>query len=131
MSRRILRRRVLMREYDYNKVTAKALASLKEFGHISLYDRAEFVPLNQEGLEKLQIMEILKGKHGPLVDPLLDLSKPAMLVHKLKDYLYDEGYLNWNVSKDEDGYICIQARSNTPKTRIGMAIFEKELESRI
>ena len=54
-----------------------------------------------------------------------------MLLYNLKDYLYNQKYYEWNVSLDDDGYVCVQARKNTPKTRIGWAVFEKDLVSRL
>lgn len=113
-----------MREYDYTKTKDLALTS-------ELYDRAEFIPLNQFGLERLRLLEILKGKESPLSDSTLSVDEPAMLIYKLKDYLYSDRYYQWNVSLDDEGYLCVQARRNTPKTRLGMAIFEKDLKCRI
>ena len=54
-----------------------------------------------------------------------------MILFDLKDYLYNERYVHWKVSVDEEGYICVQARNNTPKSRLGFAVFEKDLVSRI
>ena len=124
MNSRLLRRKVIMREYDYTKTKDLALTS-------ELYDRAEFIPLNQFGLERLRLLEILKGKESPLSDSTLSVDEPAMLIYKLKDYLYSDRYYQWNVSLDDEGYLCVQARRNTPKTRLGMAIFEKDLKCRI
>jgi hypothetical protein len=131
MALRTLRRKVIIREYDYNKVRDQALGGLIYDG-MALYDRAEFTPLNQEALEKLKVLEILKGKKStPLLEADLDLKKPALLVRQLKDYLYDSRYYNWSVTTDDDGFLCVQARKNTPKSRLGWAVFEKDLESRI
>lgn len=131
MTQRTLRRKVLMREYDYKKTKERAMMPLRQFEYVSLYDRCEFIPLNQEGLEKLQLLDILKGKDTPLLDPSLDLSRPAMLLFKLKDYLYNEKYHEWMVTTDSEGVVCVQSRKNTPISRIGMAIFEKDYECKI
>lgn len=122
-----------MREYDYRKVYLEALMPLSCMGiKDTLYDRAEFTPLNREALEKLKMLEILKGKeHTPLIKSEWNNSIPAMLLFDLKDYLYDVRYYEWQVTVDEDGYLCVQARKNTPKTRLGWAVFEKDIESRI
>jgi len=128
---RTLRRKVIIREYDYNKVRDQALGGLIYDG-MALYDRAEFTPLNQEALEKLKVVEILQGKKNtPIIEADLDLKMPSRLVAQLRDYLYDNRYYNWYVTTDEDGYLCVQARKNTPKSRLGWAVFEKDLESRI
>jgi hypothetical protein len=131
MALRVLRRKVIIREYDYNKVRDQALGGLI-FDGVALYDRASFTPLDQENLEKLKVVELLKGKKNtPLLEADLDLKMPALLVRQLTDYLYDDRYHSWQVTTDEDGYLCVQARKNTPKSRLGWAVFEKDLESRI
>ncbi len=131
MKKRTLTRKVIIREYDYNKVRDQALGGLI-FDGMALYDRADFTPLNQEALEKLKVIEILKGKKNtPLLEADLNLNMPALLVSQLRDYLYDSRYYNWRVTTDEDGFLCVQSRKNTPKSRLGWAVFEKDLESRI
>ena len=130
MTKRTLRRKVIIREYDFHKVKADAL-SVGFARQYVLYDRAEFTPLSQETLEKLKLVELLKGKSTALSLSKLNLKNPALLLFDLRDYLYDQKYLDWQVSLDNDGYVCVQSRSNTPKTRIGWGVFEKDLESRI
>ena len=130
MTKRTLRRKVIIREYDFHKVKADAL-SVGVTTQYALYDRAEFVPLNQETLEKLKLVEVLKGKENAITKVDSSLKVPALLLYNLKDYLYDVKYIDWQVSIDEDGYLCVQSRKNTPKTRIGWGVFEKDLESRL
>jgi hypothetical protein len=130
MKTRTLRRQVIIREYDFKRVRDEAFAVV--MGEGTLYDRAEFTPLNQENLEKLKVIEILKGKKSTaLITADLDLKMPAMLVSQLKDYLYDDRYYNWHVTIDHDGYLCVQARKNTPKSRLGWGVFEKDTVCRI
>ena len=132
MAIRTLRRKVIIREYDFNKVRDQAFAPLAMMGVLdSLYDRVEFTPISQENLEKLKVVEILKGKTTKLSEVELDLKRPAILVAQLRDYLYHAKYYRWNVTVDEEGYVCVQARKNTPKSRLGWAVFEKDLESRL
>ncbi len=130
MAIRTLKRKVIIREYDFNKIKAHALSDIYYDG-ISLYDRVEFTPINQAVLEKLKIQDILKGKTSPFTESTWTLELPAILLYNLKDYLYNDQYYNWNPSVDEDGYICVQARRNTPKTRLGWGVFEKDLECRL
>lgn len=131
MSKRTLRRQVIIREYDYGKVRDQALGGLIYDG-MALYDRANFTPLNQEELEKLKVVDILRGKKSTaLLEADLDLKMPARLVAQLKDYLYDSRYYNWNITVDADGFLCVQSRKNTPRSRLGWAVFEKDLESRL
>lgn len=121
MAIKILRRKVIIREYDFDDVKVKAQ-------RMSLYDRMSFVPLNQDNLEKLKLQEILRGKTGPLTTVDLDLKMPAVLVAQLKDYLYNNQYYHWKISVDDEGYLCVQSRKNTPITRLGWGIFEKDIE---
>ena len=132
MAIRTLRRKVIIREYDFNKVRDQAFAPLACMGILdTLYDRAEFIPLNQDNLEKLKVVEILKGKHSTLKDIRWENTMPSRLVAQFKDYLYNTRYYDWQVTIDEEGFICVQARKNTPKSRLGWGIFEKDLESRL
>lgn len=129
MAIRTLRRRVIIREYDYRKVCKEAFAPLGL--ERALYDRAEFIPLDQDALEKLKLVELLKGKTNTLTTMDVELADPAMLLYNLKDFLYNNKYYDWRATVDEEGYVCVQARNNTPKSRVGWAVFEKDLESRI
>ncbi len=132
MAIRTLRRKVIIREYDFNKVRDQAFAPLAYMGILdSLYDRASFLPLNQDNLEKLKVEEILRGKTALLKSVDWDLKMPAVLVAQLKDYLYNSQYYHWKITVDDEGYLCVQARKNTPKSRLGWGIFEKDLESRL
>jgi hypothetical protein len=132
MAIKTLRRKVIIREFDFYKVKSQAFAPLAMMGSLeTLYDRAEFTPLNQENLEKLKVLEILKGKQTKLSDIELDLKRPAILVAQLRDHLYNDKYYQWNVTVDDEGYICVQARKNTPISRLGWAVFEKDIESRL
>lgn len=131
--KRTLTRKTLIREYDFNKVKAQAFAPLSTMGIIeTLYDRASFMPLNQAALEKIKMMDILRGKNNtPIMEAEWNLKMPALLVYHLRDYLYNEKYYNWKVSVDDEGFLCVQARKNTPKSRLGWGIFEKDLTSRL
>ena len=133
MKQRTLTRKTLIREYDFNKVKAQAFAPLSTMGIIeTLYDRATFMPLDQVALEKIKMLDILKGKKStPLIEAEWNLKMPAVLVFHLRDYLYNEKYWQWKVSIDEEGFLCVQARRNTPKSRLGWGVFEKDLTSRL
>lgn len=128
MAMRTLRRKVIIREYDFHKVKADVINTGFARQYI-LYDRAEFVPLNQENLEKLKLWEILRGRNTKLTQ--VSMENPQGLLFDLSDYLYNPNYLNWRISVDNDGYVCVQSRTNTPKSRIGWGVFEKDLESRL
>ena len=125
MAIRTLRRKVLIGEYDYRKVAHNCLMD-RDFG--TLYDRASFEPVTLNDLERLQIIELLKGKTETT---WRDLEHPSMALYNLRDHLYDNRYFDWNVTFDEEGYLCVQARKNTPLSRIGWGIFEKDHSARI
>lgn len=128
MKTRTLKRRVIIREYDFEKVKAQAFAPIGFMVDVKLYDRAEFIPLKLDEMEQLHLVNILKGKDIHMYE---NLTFPSVLLFKLKDYLYDEKYIDWNPEYDADGYVWVQARKNTPRTRLGWGIFEKELVSRL
>lgn len=124
---RVLRRKVIIREYDFFKVEKQAIGNIGFVKMATLYDRASFTPLNEDSLEKLKLAEILKGKENDLTNLRVDLTHPASVLYYLRDYLYNSKYYDWNLSMDETGCICVQSRSNTPKSRLGWAIFEKDM----
>lgn len=132
MALRTLKRKIIIREYDFNKVREQAFAPLSCMGVVdSLYDRASFIPLSQHNLEKLKVEEILKGKTSIFKNIDMDLKMPSLLVAQMRDYLYNTKYYNWRITVDEEGYLCVQARKNTPKSRLGWGVFEKDIESRL
>jgi hypothetical protein len=131
MAIRTLRRKVIIREYDFNKIRDQALGEGYYVDDTALYDRVSWTPINQENLEKLKIVEILKGKSSKISNIEWDLKMPAVLVAQLKDYLYNEQYYRWKVTVDEQGYLCVQSKKNAPKTRLGWGVFEKDLQCRI
>ncbi len=129
MKTRTLTRKIIIREYDFARVRDQAFSVV--MGEGALYDRANFTPLNEDNLEKLKLVELLKGKKTQLSEAALNLEIPALTLYQLKDYLYSEKYCQWRVTIDGDGYLCVQARKNTPKSRIGWGVFEKDYSCRI
>lgn len=128
MAIRTVRRRIIIREYDFERVKREAFLPI---GLGSIYDRAHITLLNRDGLEKIKLEQILRGKTGPLSEIETELTKPHKLLCGLRDFMYNSKYLDWKITEDEDGYICVQARKNTPRSRLGYAVFEKDLMSRI
>lgn len=129
MALRTLTRKVIIREYDYKKVEEQALGL--HYDGMALYDRVSFLPLSQNNLEQIKMIEILRGKTSPLSEARWNFSMPGVLLYDLRDYLYSDKYYNWKASIDEEGYLCVQARKNTPKSRIGWGVFEKDLTCRL
>ena len=64
-------------------------------------------------------------------NPFKPTEIPALFLFNIKGYLYNEKYIEWNAEYDEDVYIWVQARKNTPRSRLGWGYFEKDLESRL
>jgi hypothetical protein len=130
MTVRTLKRRVIIREYDYEKVREQAFTPLIYMGlHDTLYDRAEFRPLTRQQLEYENLIKLLKTGDGE--NPLRPTAIPALFLFNVKDYLYDKRYVEWHSEYDEQGHIWVWARKNTPRSRLGWGIFEKDLESRL
>jgi hypothetical protein len=128
MKTRTIKRRVIIREYDYERVKREAFMPI---GLGSIYDRTHITLLNQDGLEKIKLEQILRGRTNPFTVIDTENTKPYQLLCGLRDYLYNSKYLDWHVTEDAEGYICVQARKNTPKSRLGYAVFEKDLVSRL
>lgn len=120
---KVLRRRVIIRKYDFDKISKLALSESHGY---RLYDRATFIPLNKTSLEKLRLEEILKGKTGKLSSAEWP-NVPTHLLYYLNDYLYNKEYLKWKLIEESDGLIYVQAKKNTPKTCIGWAVLEKDM----
>lgn len=133
MKQRVLTRKVIIREYDFQKLKDVATRPMSCMGiKDSLYDRVSFMPLDQHNLEKLKVIDILKGKkHTPLSDVEWNYQDPNLLLYHLRDYLYNVKYYDWRVTVDDEGFICVQSRANTPKSRIGWGVFEKDVTCRI
>jgi hypothetical protein len=130
MKTRTLRRKVIIREYDYEKVYSQAFAPLCFMGLVNtLYDRAEFIPLTKTKLEHENLICLLKESSRS--NPLRPTEVPALFLFNAKDYLYNQKYIDWHSEYDDSGYIWIQARKNTPRSRLGWGIFEKDVISRL
>lgn len=121
-----LRRICIIRQYDYLKMVKK---------YIPLYyDRSEFTPITLQELEHERLLCILKNDNINILQKsnqnnltyLGDLKYPRNYLYAMQDYLYNKEYVKWFTDYDEEGYIWIQARSNTSRTVLGWGIFEYE-----
>ena len=112
---RTLRRRILIREYDYKKIYNKAS---------NLYDRVTFDPISIKELEQKHIMDLIK--HPRELSPPWHLENPlTILLWHNKLLMYNTHYVDWKVA-EENGYITLQVRKNTPVSLLGWATFEKD-----
>lgn len=116
-----LRRRVLIRESDYRKMIDNAYGGII-FDGMMLYNRSSFTPLTRKEIEKEVMWESLTGKEKKIWPGIHQNS--ARIFDGMRDYLYNIRYAAWKTTWDDDGYLCVQARSNTPISRVGWGIFE-------
>lgn len=114
---KILRRRVLIRESDFEKkLRPRALG-------YEFYDRAEWNPLTRHEMEKENIVATLKGKHPPW---LLEDSAQNIFYH-VRGHFYNPRYSEWRFN-ELMGYIwCSTGRSNSVASRMGWAVLEKDM----
>lgn len=118
-----VRRRVLIREYDYKKMISNSTGSVIDRG-VTLYNRSEFIPVTREEIEKEAMWNTLSNK------PVrwLYRNHDKQIFDGMHDYLYNIKYTKWKSFWDPDGYLCVQSRSNTPVSRIGWGIFEYDIQ---
>ncbi len=118
--KKILRRKCIIRQYDFLKVKARDPLNL-------LYDTYDFTPFTKRSLDQEMMWADLSGKE--LNRRWWDAEPPKVYISGFRDYLYDTNYLNWNIWYDDSEYICIQARKNTPESFLGWGIFTKEYDT--
>ena len=123
---RTLKRKVIIRETDFAKVKRTAFQPLGLTD--ALYDRADWRPLTREEIERDMIMRGLRGEQMPRGGSWL-IPQDYLLYNQ--DSLYNTKYSGWNPGYDEDGYMTVQPRKNLPRARLGWAVFEKDLASRL
>lgn len=115
-----LRRRVIMRQYDYVKHHGSFVPSY--------YSASNFVPITLKELEQEYLFKILDGTLDAGQFKKINFEYPKNYLQAMGDYLYKRDYVNWFSEYDEDGYMWIQARANTPSSILGWAIFELDYE---
>ena len=118
-----LTRTVIIREYDFKKICQAYLPG-RIYVKDGLYDSADFNPCLRVALEQECVLKILQGKTPQHPHPL-----PAgvdSLLYHLRDRLYNRDYASWHQEEDEQGYIWVWCRKNTPKTRLGFATFKRQ-----
>jgi hypothetical protein len=118
-----LTRTVIIREYDFKKICQRAIPGSIWIKN-GLYDRASFEPCLRVALEQEYVLRILQGK-TPYQSHPLPTGVDSLLYH-LRDRLYNRDYASWHQEEDEQGYIWVWCRKNTPKTRLGLATFERQ-----
>jgi hypothetical protein len=129
---KILKRKVIIREYDYQKIK-KQVQSYNKKNKDTLYDSVTFIPITKDSLEKDYIIYLLTKKETtkyPNVYPD-ELYKPSeypiSFLRHMKKNLYDQEYIKWKARYNEDGYFLIRYNDSTPETMLGWAVLEKHL----
>jgi len=130
MKNKLLRRKVLIREYDFNKIKTKATAKINRYE--TLYDRATFTPITKDDLEKEYMLFILTkdegvGKTQNPMDHWKPTEYPSSYLWCISKKLYNEDYARWESRFDEDGYLVVKHSKGKPETKLGWAVFEKQL----
>ena len=113
--KKYLRRRVIIREYDFLKIYNYSL---------KLYDSAEFEPITLKQLEHEHLLKVISGTKLP--QPLYhgEYHYPKNYLYEMSNFLYDRKYVDWFSKYDADGYMYIQSRPNRPESMLGWATFE-------
>ena len=122
MRHKLLRRRCIIREYDYVSVAREARELI---AGQPLYDRVSFEPITRDSLEKQSLLLLLKDNHR--WHDYVPSCYPINTLVLFRDYLYNSRYLTWTATYDQEGQMWIQSRVNTPRTRLGWGVFEKDL----
>lgn len=129
MKNKLLRREILIREYDFNKIKTKATAKVDRY--CTLYDRATFTPITKDDLEKAYLVFLLtKDEHDITSNPMNSWKPtefPSSYLWHIKKQLYNEDYARWESRFDDDGNLLIRYNKHTPETKLGWGLFEKEL----
>lgn len=115
---RTLRRRVLIRRYDYDRLYRQAVPR-----H---YDAATFEPVTQDLIEKEIVWNELQGRSSIWLYYGRDVKQ---ILYGMKDYTYNPKYLMWKKSWNQDGVLCIQSRSDYPPNELGWATFTAEYDT--
>jgi hypothetical protein len=121
--KKTLRRRVLIRSYDYEQ---KLLPKSR-----GLYDRVEFTPITKVSNEQDYMWAVLNGQmietYGELPFDPADL-QTFMHNQKIRSQLYSKRYLDYRVYwHPVDGTAVIYSRENCPVSVLGWAVLEKDL----
>lgn len=112
---KILRREVIVREYDFNQRLATAVPLL--------YDSAEFVPITEQEIKNYALVDILKNPLKAKQDR--EPEHPWSWLVRKKDRCYRNDYYKFIRDIDENGYIWIQYKKNAPRSRLGWATLIK------
>lgn len=120
---KLLRRRVLIREYDYRK---KLIPQSR-----GLYDRVEFTPITKTSNEQEYMWAVLNNRrvetYGEMPFDPTDL-QTFMYNQKIRGQLYSKRYLEYRVYwHPVNGTATIYSRADRPSSVLGWATLEKDM----
>lgn len=121
MRNKTLKRRVIIRECDYEKIAPQIVRD-------KLYDSLEFVPLTLKEMEHENIIFLLKNpeKMDKLPWPVSSINN--INLWRLEHLCYNKQYTRWRVTVDyPDGQVWVQSRINVDPSRLGWGVFEKDI----
>lgn len=115
-STKLLRRRVLVREYEYEEFLISSVPRL--------YDSADFEPVTMTDLKHLNLIDRIKNPVKEEWKRPKETPQSFIWDHQTRSYRDD--YFKFNIDVDDHGYIWLQYRKNTPRSRLGWATMTKE-----
>jgi hypothetical protein len=117
--KKTLRRRVLIRKYDYER-------KLLPQSH-GLYDRVEFTPITQKSIEQDLIWSILKGQSIDTNEDFTNLGSYINL-QRHNGLTYNPRYIDYSCYWDPfNGNAIMYSRADRPSSVLGWAVLEKDL----
>jgi hypothetical protein len=110
MAVKLLRRRTLIREIDFDKIRRRCE---------SLYTRVSWQPITMGDLEQLVMFDLLRGKLGSLDAAKFYQSWGAKeMLNYFRSQLWDKDYVRARVSV-EDNLVMVTYRRASPRCQLG------------
>lgn len=121
MRNKTLRRRIIMREYDYEYIIPEIIKN-------DLYDRADFIPLTLNEMKNENLMFRIKNPEKGEQEPWPITNINHISLWHLQHLCYNKQYTKWKMTVDyPDGQVWLQSRSNVNPSRLGWGWFEKDI----
>lgn len=115
---RTLRRTVIIRDSDLNKLISKT---------VKLFDRFDVEPMTYRGIQQEYIMLKLRGVNDDRIPRHRSL--PALYEDMLwrEPILYDRRYVKWHLTMDyPDGQIYVQSTARSQREPLHRVTFERD-----
>jgi hypothetical protein len=110
MAVKLLRRRTLIREIDFDKIRRRCE---------SLYTRVSWQPITMGDLEQLVMFDVLRGKLGSLDSAkFTHVWNAKEMLNYFRPQLWDKDYVKARVCV-EDNLVMVEYRRTSPRCRLG------------